>query len=1002
MRKIYVFLLLLALISVSAFAQPKLDATVYKETLNTVLQQLRIERQQNMVGEQQYQNLLETKKSKWDKLKPKDVTKDQVDSQKLAVAVAQADYVNAQQVLSDANDKLNELRQTTKALESSLQKARIIPQNNKNIERLELDLDYLNTHTDLQYQRVIELQKAAQLADSNLKLNQLISRNLTELYHTHQNYIRERSLLELSEKVQQEKALWLKRISELNVKLSQYQKLPGGTQAQTLTLQTELYQATQELYLEDLKLSLNQMNDRVQDFATIPNRNLSIAELDASATSVVNILLNLQHFESRIDAKLNVIENKLAILDEQYQEELLSKQDFDKNKQILDNLAARFNEYKKFNSGLKTNALRYQESIRSHLTAAIARRQGLPGFDLYAWQLLGSKLLQIPRSSYNLFSALSNHIAQGIRALNWWQITFMSFLTVAWIALYFLLRQQVKRVLDLIDNRRDKASANIAFVTLQLVKRNLIVLAATALVVSYFLYLGIPFNYYRFLFYLVCVWLCFRFVLGIARLSLVETMSNVSGHDVLLYKRLRMVFIFGGTVTALAVMAQQLSVAYEVRDIFNRFFMLFLMILSLVLFKARHVVPRLLAPMFENRRPYVHRAIKIVSTLLPLTLLSNALVGLFGYVQLAWVMSYYQMVILVVLFGYVVARGLLIDLMSLSAELSIRYLQNGWLLTQAFLKPIDRVLRLALLAFTFAIIAVSFQLTLQSPIIKQLWSILNYKLVSFTGGSITLLSMIEFTILVMVVFWAARWTREFAYRWLFREINDLGIRNSLAVFSQYIMAILGSIITLRVLGIDFSGLSYILGGLAVGLGFGLRDLTNNIVSGVMLLIERPVREGDLISVDKYEGTVTHIGIRSMTVRSWDHMEVMIPNSETFNKSFTNWTHQDSIVRTVIPIKIHRRDNPVLVQELIFNLLQELPTVLNDPSPQVFLKEIDDVLIELEVRYFINLDVNSRVQVRSQVLFAIWERFQANNIRPPYPQQDVQILSGQLDALPGFS
>ena len=201
---------------------------------------------------------------------------------------------------------------------------------------------------------------------------------------------------------------------------------------------------------------------------------------------------------------------------------------------------------------------------------------------------------------------------------------------------------------------------------------------------------------------------------------------------------------------------------------------------------------------------------------------------------------------------------------------------------------------------------------------------------------------------------------------------------------------MGSFITLRVLGLDFSGMSMVLGGLAVGMGFGLRDFASNIVGGIMLLIERPVREGDLITLGEYEGRVAHIGIRSMRVSSWDNMEVLIPNAETFNKPFTNWTHQDSVVRTVVPIKVSRDDDPLMVQELIFDSLKIIPEILTEPPPQVLIKQIDDALVDFEIRYFINVQLYTRFEIRSKVLFAIIEKFKAAGIKAPIPPISVEI------------
>ena len=106
------------------------------------------------------------------------------------------------------------------------------------------------------------------------------------------------------------------------------------------------------------------------------------------------------------------------------------------------------------------------------------------------------------------------------------------------------------------------------------------------------------------------------------------------------------------------------------------------------------------------------------------------------------------------------------------------------------------------------------------------------------------------------------------------------------------------------LGIDLTGLAVVAAAFAAGLGFGLRDLANNFFSGILLLVERPFRTGDIISLGEFEGEIVHTGMRSMTIRSWDRMEVIIPNSDMFTKAFVNWTHQDSIVRSVITIKVN--------------------------------------------------------------------------------------------------
>ncbi len=154
------------------------------------------------------------------------------------------------------------------------------------------------------------------------------------------------------------------------------------------------------------------------------------------------------------------------------------------------------------------------------------------------------------------------------------------------------------------------------------------------------------------------------------------------------------------------------------------------------------------------------------------------------------------------------------------------------------------------------------------------------------------------------------------------------------------------------LGIDFRALTAVATAFSLGVGLGLRDLVNNFVCGFLLLLERPLRIGDTISVNGYEGEVTHIGGRAVTVRTWDHMDVLVPNAEIFSKSFVNWTAKDNVVRTVIPVRIDYHEKPEDVQAIIYHALEHHKDVLSDPAPEVFMKEMTDGMIEFECAIFL--------------------------------------------------
>src|SRR3990167_10996620 len=118
---------------------------------------------------------------------------------------------------------------------------------------------------------------------------------------------------------------------------------------------------------------------------------------------------------------------------------------------------------------------------------------------------------------------------------------------------------------------------------------------------------------------------------------------------------------------------------------------------------------------------------------------------------------------------------------------------------------------------------------------------------------------------------------------------------------------MGIFFSLRVLGIDLGALTTIAAAFAFAIGLGLRDLANNFASGFLILLERPLRVGDIVNINGTEGDVIHIGGRAVTIRTWDHMELVVPNTEIFNKSFTNWTARDNVIRTIAHVKISRYD-----------------------------------------------------------------------------------------------
>lgn len=852
----------------------------------------------------------------------------------------------------------------------------------KKLQELPLDklqnMPTVEDRTNLLNAHKIENNKTIQLIRENIALAQAYQATLiSERYRLdllQANVAERQHLDQLTQKIHALKEV-RETLYQNNIVLLQ-NKIPTISFPGRLNHEALLLLNSQAIVLIQHKITdLSLQKKRVAvDYLLLKNQDVKTIEFaeDVYKLSVKQLLTT----ERSLRKMLELLKNERAFLSG------------DKLKQHFSNVQNSIDSYLKQIIAQQQTVQKELAKKQEQLTKQLASRQSLAEYHLNSWPAITSQLLQIPEQFYNYTRLLVFKIGDNYLKKEPWSAAFV------WVSLSFILifSAALGRVLHKVvqGKERSSMSGHLYDGALILLYRNMFHLTVASMLIVVFLLTSVAYANYQLLINLFLVWLTFRNLILIARLMLLERISDASGKDVKLYYRLQWLLLVGGWSTALMVFGHQLPLSLLLQDIFNRLFMLFLLAVSVVLWKSKDIIPYLLRPILKAKKRYLRKAVSILVILVPLTLLTTAIIGLIGYIDLAWTMSRYQAYIVLVITSYVLMRGVFLDALEFLSKWMITSLHNGWLWVEVILKPLDAITRVCLVLLAIIVLFQLFGWSADSQVVTVLWQVGQYPFVNLSGAHITLFSVLAFVALLFVFIWFAKWTREFCYRWLYRNINDSGIRNSLSVFTQYAVILSGGLLTLRVLGIDFTGMAIVFGGLAVGMGFGLRDFASNIVGGVMLLIERPVREGDLITLGEYEGRVAHIGIRTMRVSSWDNMEVLIPNAETFNKPFTNWTHQDSIVRTVVPIKVNRADDPTIVQQLILDVLVIIPEVLNEPAPQVLLKQIDEVLIDFEIRYFINVQLHTRFEVRSTVLFAIMAQFKAAGVKAPIPSLNIEM------------
>jgi len=218
---------------------------------------------------------------------------------------------------------------------------------------------------------------------------------------------------------------------------------------------------------------------------------------------------------------------------------------------------------------------------------------------------------------------------------------------------------------------------------------------------------------------------------------------------------------------------------------------------------------------------------------------------------------------------------------------------------------------------------------------------------------------------------------------------NAGSRLAFSTLARYTIATVGIVATLSLVGINWSKLQWLVAGLSVGIGFGLREIIANFVSGLIILIERPVRVGDMVTVGNQSGTVTRIQIRATTLRTWDRQELLVPNKDFIAAHVLNWSLSDDVVRIYFTVGIAYGSDVEQALRLIEEVAVEHPEILSEPEPLVTFESFGDNALVLGLRCFVpNLDI--RLQVQTDLHRAINKKFNDAGIVIAFPQRDLHL------------
>ncbi|WP_340119292.1 mechanosensitive ion channel domain-containing protein [Pelagibius sp. 7325] len=380
---------------------------------------------------------------------------------------------------------------------------------------------------------------------------------------------------------------------------------------------------------------------------------------------------------------------------------------------------------------------------------------------------------------------------------------------------------------------------------------------------------------------------------------------------------------------------------------------------------------------------------RAVRRLIALAAFFSILASLVGYADLAAFLVQNLLISLVTLSGLAILRGLMREVIG-------AWLRSGFMREALEIRHVARnrikfwvraLLDVVLIVFGTVIIA-----SIWFSPFGEFWTEARRLLSGVTIGGVTISfsdMLVALVIFAAILLLTRLFQRVLRSRVLPQTGFDSGVQNSLSAGFGYIGVILAVVFGISALGVDLSNIALIAGALSVGIGFGLQTVVSNFVSGIILLIERPIKVGDWVMVGGNEGTVKQITVRSTELQTFQRASVIIPNSDFISTSVINWTHKDHYGRIEVAVGVAYGSDVEKVRAVLLDCAQKHEQVLTSPEPQVLFMNFGASSLDFELRCFTN-EVSYRLSISSDLRFAIDKAFRDAGIEIPFPQHVVHF------------
>jgi potassium efflux system protein len=439
------------------------------------------------------------------------------------------------------------------------------------------------------------------------------------------------------------------------------------------------------------------------------------------------------------------------------------------------------------------------------------------------------------------------------------------------------------------------------------------------------------------------------------------------------FRRLCWSTILGGLLAAILTLTATVELTPAMDNLIARGAMVCVVLIALPALQLRSLI----LAMAGHEAGFGVRVLAWLSLLVPTVLAGAAVIGLVGYLNLAWTIISHFLWLVLIGVALMLVLGVVDDLRDAFARrIEERNPAVGSFWVENFVDPAHRLLQLAFALTAGWLLVWIYGWDWTTPVIREAVAIGQIPILTLGESSLRLTDLASAVVLVALAFWVGGWSRQVSYNLALTRVRDQGIRQSLSTFIQYVVIVSGLLLTLKVIGLDLTALTVFAASVGVGIGFGMQTVVNNFVSGILLLVERPLKVTDVVTIGGETGEVSRIGIRSLTVQMFDRKELIIPNSEVIGGTFTNWTRVDDVLREILLFTISYQDNPALAARLVEEIARGTTGVMAHPAPKATTYEFTERGITVRLQHYVHqrgsvggLDIRSTILERTHAAFA---------------------------------